>query len=204
MYLVYSLFLLTLFGPASVNAQSKSNDNGSKPPIGFGVNFGNLYFTGNTTRFGIWPNVAYRIGESAAIGVMVKMDYHYLKAFDYTTSEYGKFSAFDIGPTVFARWKPLWTAEWPTPFLRGLFLQLEYEKARIAYPTEDASTGGFVYRSDHKIKTTRVGEDYAYAGLGFTSGYPWGFFFSLHYNLLDEYNLSRIPWDYRAGVTYNY
>ena len=160
--------------------------------IGFGINVGNIRFYNDAFQFGLAPNVALRIGEAAAVGFMVKLNYYYERFEQYGNQ---KFSAFDVGPTIFARWKPLYAME-TTPFLEGIFIQAEYERASIARPFINNGTG--------EIFTVREPENYMYVGIGASSGWPFSTFFSLHYNVLDDAESSRIPWDYRLGFTYNY
>lgn len=192
---VISLLFLIVISFSSLSAQS-SPDKDQKPKkvskLGFGMNLGNLQFYNNSFIFGLAPNVAYKLSESLAVGAMVKLTYFYEKFPDYGNQ---KFSAFDVGPTIFTRWKPLWSTDGATPFLQGLFLQAEYERASIARP--------FI-NNFGEIFTVREGENYLYLGLGASSGYPFSSFFSIHFNILDDANSSRIPFDYRVGFTYNY
>jgi hypothetical protein len=179
---------------ASLQAQQdEDKDMKSKSSkLGFGINVGNIRFYNDAFQFGLSPNVAYRLSESTAVGFMLKLNYYYERFRDFGNQ---KWSAFDVGPTIFGRWKPLYSLE-TTPFLQGLFIQLEYEKASIARPFINQSTGD--------IFTMRESENYGYVGIGASSGWPFSTFFSLHYNLLDDSEATRIPWDYRIGFTYNY
>jgi hypothetical protein len=178
----------------SLEAQNKGDEDmkPAGPPIGWGINIGNIRFFNNAFQFGLAPNIAWKLGESTAVGFMMKLDYYYERFPEYRNQ---KFSAFDLGPTVFVRWKPLWTADNMTPFLQGLFLQAEYERASIARPYLDQNLDIF---------TVREGENYLYLGLGAASGYPFSSFFSIHYNVLDDAESERIPFSYRLGFTYNY
>jgi hypothetical protein len=180
--------------------QSVRSDKEDKEPsrIGYGINIGNIRFYNRTFEFGLAPNVAYRVSESFAVGFMLKADYYYAKypAFD------ARFSAFDFGPTVFARVKPLWSWDGATQFLQGLFLQAEYERAFIK--REELDQSGFPVIEDGKIQKVTVQQDYLYLGIGASSGYPFSTFFSLHYNILDDAQSLRFPFSYRIGFTYNY
>ena len=89
-----------------------------------------------------------------------------------------------------------------TPFLKGIFLQAEYERAFIA--REKTDEFGKIIVNGNRIETVRKGEDYMYLGLGASSGYPFSTFVSLHYNVIDKPELTRIPFNYRIGFTYNY
>lgn len=169
-----------------------------EPKWGYGVNLGNIYFTTYTFQFGLQPNIAYKLTESLAAGFMLKLDYFYEKD-PYSGLNY---SAFDYGPTLFIREKPLWTVEGATPFLKGIFVQAEYERAFVSRAKTD-EFGNIIVNGNH-IETVNIGEDYVLLGLGVTSGYPFSTFFSIHYNIIDSPELSRIPWTYRLGFTYNY
>lgn len=188
--------------PKKAEAEAKAKQDKAEEPskIGWGVNIGNIGFSTYTFQLGLAPNVAYKLDDAFAVGFMVKLDYYYAKYPSYGL----KFSAFDYGPTVFARWKPLLKMESATPFMQGIFLQTEYERAYIAREAVD-EFGNLILNDDGtKIETERIGENYLYAGLGLSNGYPFSTFISIHYNLLDKPELSRIPFNYRLGFTWNY
>jgi hypothetical protein len=197
----FSLSLLVVLATL-VSAQAQASKHPQKKkkesPIGYGINLGNIQFYNSTFQFGLGPNIAYKLGESTAVGFMMKLDYYYIKYRDLGL----KFSSFDLGPTVFTRWKPLWTMDGATPFLQGIFLQAEYERAFIARAKTD-EFGNIILKGD-RIEAERHGEDYLYLGIGASSGYPFSTFFSIHYNVIDKPELTRIPFNYRIGFTYNY
>ncbi len=182
------------------NAQSKqSPKKGKEPsPVGFGINLGNVSFFNHTFQFGLSPNVAYKVSESLALGLMLKVNYYYEKF----PVERAKFSAFDLGPTIFARYKPLWGWDNATPFLKGLFLQAEYEKGFLTRYYVDQS--GYPIIIDNHVERLKFKEDFVYIGIGASSGYPFSTFVSIHYNLLDDFDSARDPFEYRIGFTYNY
>lgn len=190
-FIVFAL-TVNLFG------QSSEKNDKERSRIGFGVNIGNIRFFNRTFEFGLSPNVAYRITDPLAVGFMLKADYFYKK---YPQGE--KFSAFDLGPTVFARLKPLWNWDGATPFLKGIFLQAEYEKAFLTRAYE-FSSGAPVLDSDGNVDREKLQEDFLYIGAGISSGYPFSTFVSLHYNILDSATSLRFPFTYRIGFTYNY
>lgn len=171
--------------------------------IGYGVNLGNIRFYNSTFEFGLAPNIAYRIAEPLSVGFMLKTDYYFAKYRDFSTSRSYKFSAFDFGPTVFARYKPLWSWDAATPFLQGLFLQAEYERAFLKREAVDPNTGSIIVVGD-KVQKETLQQNYLYLGLGASSGYPFSTFVSIHYNVLDEFESVRNPFSYRIGFTYNY
>jgi hypothetical protein len=191
---LYLILLLFASVPAILDAQTDKKKPSGKfsQHLGFGANLGNIRFSNYTFQFGLSPNIAYRLGESTAVGIMLRLDYYYERFPEYGNQ---KFSAFDIGPAAFIRWKPLWTMDGVTPFLKGIFLQAEYERASIARPFLDGNL---------RVFTMRESENYLYLGLGASSGFPFATHISIHYNVLDDINASRIPFDYRFGFTYNY
>ncbi|MBK9984216.1 MAG: hypothetical protein IPP15_17905 [Saprospiraceae bacterium] len=186
------------------NAQPKKAPQKAKEPspIGFGINLGNVSFYNHSFQFGLSPNVAYRVGESLALGFMLKANYYYQKFPEFQV----KFSAFDFGPTVFARYKPLWSWDAATPFLRGLFLQAEYERGFLTRYLVYRDNQGFTVPViiDGKLQRDKFQEDFAYIGIGASNGYPFSTFVSIHYNLLDNFESARDPFEYRIGFTYNY
>lgn len=195
-------FLLLMAFSLSADAQKRDRDEDfDKEPsrIGYGVNIGNIRFYNSSFEFGLAPNIAYRVSESFAVGFMLKADYFYKK---YRTQAV-KFSAFDLGPTVFARVKPLWSMDGATPFLQGLFLQAEYEKGYLKRAYEN-QFGEAILDINGDIEIAKIQEDFLYVGIGASSGYPFSTFFSIHYNLLDDFDSTRFPFSYRLGFTYNY
>lgn len=193
------IFLIASLMTASAQ-NSRKEDEGTREPsrIGYGVNLGNIRFYNNSFELGLSPNIAYRFGESFAVGFMLKTEYYYKK---YRQQQV-KFSAFDFGPTLFARVKPLWGWDAGTPFLRGIFLQAEYERGFFKRPSELAID--FAEVVDGKVVRYTFQEDFLYLGLGISSGYPFSTNVSIHYNVLDDFDSVRIPFSYRFGFTYNY
>ncbi len=165
--------------------------------VGYGINLGNLYFTNFSFSIGLDPNIAYKLDEALAVGFMLKMNYYYEKIRQYDL----KFTAFDFGPTVFTRWKPLLKANNATPFMQGIFVQAEYERAFINRPTDEF--GNIIVEGD-KVVPFKTQENYLYIGAGMASGYPFSSFISFHYNIIDDVQLSRLPFTYRIGFTWNY
>ena len=195
--------LLTLFliaGLVSSGQSQAAREKDDKEPsrIGYGVNLGNIRFYNRTFEFGLAPNIAYRVTESLAIGFMLKVDYFSTKYYDFNDNAY-KFSSFDFGPTVFTRLKPLWSWDGATPFLRGLFLQAEFEKAYLTRIDPDG-----VLIPGERIPSIKLQQDYLYIGIGTSSGYPFSTNVSIHYNVLDDIEYVRSPFSYRLGFTYNY
>jgi len=205
---IRSLFLfltLSLALQAPLAAQSDRRPAPEKPakkisPIGFGFNIGNLQLGNRSFQFGLSPNIAYRFSENLAAGFMLKLQYSSFRPYSNSPIH---FNGLDLGPTVFVRYKPLWFGETMTPFLKGLFIQVEYERAATSVASFDELTQTYPLKGN-RILAEYIGEDYLYVGIGASYGYPVGSFVSLHYNVLDHYTLSRNPWDYRIGFTFNY
>lgn len=193
--------LIILSFLTSGRAQTSQQKKGKEPSrFGWGINLGNIGFSNSTFQFGLGPNIAYKIGDPLAIGLMFKLDYYYVR---YRSIDL-KFSAFDIGPTLFTRWKPLYNMDAATPFMKGLFLQAEYERAFIAREKTDAAGNLILNDEETRILSERNPEDYVYIGIGAASGYPFSSFISIHYNVNDNAQASRIPFDYRIGFTFHY
>ena len=186
---------------ASSEKASSSNAPNSKAKepskLGYGVNLGNLYFTNYSFSIGLDPNIAYKLDPALAVGFMLKVNYYYEKLPQYGLT----YNGWDWGPTVFTRWKPLLKVENATPFMQGIFAQVEYEKAFISRPTDEF---GNIDVNGDKINPFKSKEDYLYVGVGMASGYPFSSFISFHYNILDDVSLSRLPFTYRIGFTWNY
>ena len=179
--------------------QSTKTGQDKTSPFGYGINLGNIYFTTYSFQIGLDPNVAYKLDEALAVGFMLKLNYYYEKLTPYGID--AKYSGWDFGPTVFTRWKPLLKAENATPFMQGIFLQAEYERAFISRPTDEF---GNISIEGDKVIPFKEQENYLYIGAGFASGYPFSSFISFHYNIIDDVELSRVPFTYRIGFTWNY
>lgn len=192
-------FMVGLLAP--LPGQSSQQKKGKEPSrFGWGINLGNIGFSNSTFQFGLGPNIAYKLSEPLAIGLMFKLDYYYVR---YRSLDL-KFSAFDIGPTLFTRWKPFLNMDGATPFMEGLFFQAEYERAFIARERTDAAGNLILNDEGDRILSERNPEDYVYLGIGAASGYPFSSFISIHYNVNDNIQASRIPFDYRIGFTFHY
>lgn len=197
---LFTLALLQAITSTGFSQSVKSDEDDREPSrIGYGVNIGNIRFYNRAFEFGLAPNVAYRLTESLSAGFMLKVDYFFEKYPAYDA----KFSAFDLGPTFFTRLKPLWSWDDATPFLQGIFIQAEYEHAFLTRPFVYPD-GSPVIGTDGKVEKGKVEEDFVYVGLGLSNGYPFSTFVSIHYNVLDNSQSLRFPFNYRIGFTYNY
>ena len=200
--LLFGLFLTiscqSLLGQSSA-PKVKVEDEPSR--IGWGINIGSIGFANSNFQLGLTPNIAYRLTESLAAGMMLKLDYYHQK---YTQPDVS-FSALNYGPTAFIRWKPLWTMEGATPFMKGICIQTEYEKAFFSREAIDEFGNLLLNDDGTKILKDYYSEDYLYVGAVLSSGYPFSTFISFHYNVLDSgQDYTRDPFDYRIGFTMNY
>ncbi len=156
----------------------------------YGVNIGNVQFGTGFFSLGASPMAGYRLFDQFSLGALVKLDYVYIRGFN-SRGEVYRYGNLDIGPTVFARYK----------FLDQFFGQVEYERA--SFQRAQPGVGGPAI-IDGKVQKERYGEDYVYVGVGYGGGFPFSTYVSLHYNILDDIRATRIPWDYRIGLTWNF
>ncbi|RLD22635.1 MAG: hypothetical protein DRI69_00615 [Bacteroidetes bacterium] len=155
-----------------------------------GGNLSDLSFFNNSFRFGLTPVGAIQLNKTVSAGVMVRMAYRYERLYDFYGNSY-KFESFDVGPGIFARFD----------IMDKYFAHIEFEHAFIEQPV--AGPGGIIVENG-KVVTVSTTENYVYIGIGFLSGGEKAkFLTSLHYNVLDDINYSRIPWDFRIGMLWN-
>ena len=156
-----------------------------------GGNLSDLSFFNNSFRFGLTPVGAIQLNPVVSAGVMVRLAYRYERLYDFYGNSY-KFETFDVGPGVFAKFD----------IMGKYFAHIEFENAFIEQPLIDPSGGIIV--EDGKVLKRSITENYLYIGVGFISGGEKAkFLTSLHYNVLDDINYSRIPWDFRIGMLWN-
>jgi hypothetical protein len=192
--------------PEEVEAEkaAKEKDKSEKSHMpsrwGWGINLGSIYFTSNSFQIGLDPNVAYRLQDNLAVGFMLKMNYYHTK--DPFSGL--KYDAFNFGPTLYTRWRPLLKAEGSTPFLQSLFLQLEYEHAFLSRPLYDDFGNAILNPAKNKILVDTYGQDFLFIGGGIATGYPAGSFVSIHYNLIDDPNPYAAQFIFRVGFTMGY
>lgn len=185
---------------AEKEAKEKSKREGPSR-WGWGINLGSIYFTSNSYQIGLDPNIAYRLEDNLAVGFMLKMNYYHTK--DPFSGL--KYDAFNLGPTIWTRWRPLMLNEETTPFLRSLFVQVEYEHAFLDRPEYD-DFGNYILNGDKtKILSDTYGQDFLYIGAGIATGFPAGSFVSIHYNLLDvDPYVGGPQFTIRVGFTMGY
>lgn len=193
------LLILLSFLFAELNAQSRGKMQEEKfsDNLWVGMHIGNLSFGTNVYGHGsfninLTPIVGYDIARdedegnffsSLSVGAMLKFGYYYDKL--NISPELDKIQSVDWGPTVFTR----------LLVFDRVFAQLEYEKGYFNRP---------FLNSSGQIVDDKIQQDYMYIGLGYSSGDEWRYEISLYYNLLDEFDSLRIPFDYRIAITYHF
>lgn len=178
---------LPLYGQA--NKKKKKKDETEfidKLWVGGAIN-NNLRFGGGYFAFGLTPMVGYELVPNVSIGPFVRLDYHYERLAG--PRPYYRYEAFDIGPGVFAR----------VDVFKNFFGQIEFEHAYVKIPLENCS-GVDCYDSNRKAKTETEVQNYVYIGAGYATGENVRYGVSIHYNVLDDFNYIRIPWDYRITL----
>lgn len=146
-----------------------------------GGNLADLAFFGNTFIIGVTPVAGYEVNDFLMVGPFVRMAYRFERQSGLT------FSTFDVGPGIFAR----------AQVFRDVFVQFDYEAAFLDQPVVPLQTDG------ERIITERNQQNYMYLGLGYSSGNDRSkFTVSIHYNVLDDIDYVRIPWDVRFGMLF--
>ena len=194
-----TLFLLACFAPAAT-AQKKEKkkdvdeyfdeSGGFKHRLWFGGS-GTLGFSGfngsNQFQIGVSPMVGYKIFEKWSVGPRVSVDYILVKTLlgggqsrkdNFVFYSLSAFSRFKILPTIFAH--------------------VEYEHERLP---EGAA---YEYDNQGQVVGFLRKRNNFYAGLGYTSGGLVAYEIYLLYNFLEDESSSRLPIEYRAGLTYKF
>lgn len=188
-----TLVLFIVAGSLTAQSRSRSDSDSFLDRLWLGMHIGNLSFGTNQFGNGTFNiNLAPVVGvdlvqaeepgprtffTSLSAGMMLKVDYFYSKL------PFENYTSVDLGPTVFTR---LLTFE-------KIFLQLEFEKATFQRPSDL-----------NPVVNQKIKQDYLYIGLGYSSGEDWRYEISLYYNLLDEFDYIRIPFDYRIAIIYHF
>ncbi len=146
-----------------------------------------LQFGNRTFAFGLTPMAGYEIVPNVSFGPFVRLDYYYQRL--TVSPPHIKFESLDVGPGIFAR----------VDILQQYFAQLEYEHAYLQRPLYDAA-GNPLIGLDNKVLKETVPENYVYIGAGYSAGSSVRYGVSIHYNILNDSNSIRIPWDYRIGI----
>jgi hypothetical protein len=186
------LMCFMLNGLTTVQAQTKKKKKkedlefAEKVWLGGTIN-NNLQFGGGYFAFGLTPMAGYDIIPKVSIGPMLRMDYHYERL--NFTRPYLRFEALDFGPGVFAR----------VDVYRSFFAQVEYEHAFVQLPRRD-NAGNIIFDNDRKALKETETQHYVYVGAGYATGDNVRYGISIHYNVLDDFNYIRIPWDYRISI----
>ncbi len=206
-WFIFLLVVLLAVPAAAQTGRSKSKKKKKKPrseitkrPEEVEVTFlDKLWVGGNLTdfsifnetfRFGITPVASYQINKNIAVGPFVRMAYRSQRVYDFNGTRY-KFNTFDVGPGGFFRFD----------FLDQFFLQMDFE---AAFLDRAVTNNGFLIVEDGKVVTETLQQNYLYLGVGYVSGNPkTKFMTSLHYNVLDDFDYIRFPWDFRIGFLFN-
>jgi hypothetical protein len=181
----------------AAQSRSKPDPDSFLDRLWLGMHIGNLSFGTNQFGNGTFNiNLAPVVGldliqskepgprtffTSLSAGMMLKIDYYYSKL--NISPQLDKYTSVDLGPTIFTR---LLTFE-------KVFAQLEFEKATFQRPS-----------SQNPFENQKFKQDYLYVGLGYSSGEDWRYEISIYYNLLDDFDYIRIPFDYRIAIIYHF
>ncbi|MDX1408694.1 MAG: hypothetical protein R3330_11190 [Saprospiraceae bacterium] len=156
--------------------------------IWFGVDVNDLRFGNGTFTFGLTPMAAIEVAENVSLGLMLKADYYYEK-YRFTVPRI-KFESIDFGPGVFARFD----------VLNQFLAHIEYEYAYLERAQTDNAGLPIIDQVNNVVLTERIEQSYVYVGAGYSSGSNVQYTISIHYNILDDFDYVRFPWDYRFGV----
>lgn len=188
--ILLTCFLLSLATPAHAQTKKKKKKEdlefAEKVWVGGTIN-NNLQFGGGSFAFGLTPMAGYEIIPKVSIGPLLRMDYHYQRL--NFTRPYLRFEALDFGPGVFTR----------VDVYRQFFAQVEYEHAFVQVPQFD-NAGNYIFDNKRKALKETETQHYVYVGAGYASGDKVRYGISIHYNVLDDFNYVRIPWDYRISI----
>lgn len=189
--MIITLILVTVGTLADAQSRRRPSEGpefGDK--VWFGVNLNDLRFGNNTFSFGLTPMAAVEVAPDFSLGAMLKFDYYFEK-YRFFSGGGIKFESLDFGPAVFAR----------ADILEQFFAQVEYERANLERPQVDNAGNWIVDQSTNKVLTQRYQQNYVYVGAGYQSGRGnLKTTISIHYNILDDFDSVRFPWDYRVGV----
>ena len=164
---------------------------GFKHRLWYGASIGNPSFFNGTFSFSLSPMVAYKVIENLSVGPIVKLDYFFQRIGNGTNRI--RYEALDYSIGAFSRYK----------VLNSIFAHVEYEST--SFQLIDYDDFGQVQVLDNKVLTRREWEPYFYVGGGYSSGGGlWGYEIFVLYNVMDNANKQRIPWDLRFGFTYNF
>ncbi len=146
------------------------------------VNLGAGY-TGNEFYFGITPMAGYKVTEKLSFGPRLELNF-LSGRYRQNGGSVEKLNVFDYGVGIFSRFK----------FIDFLFIHAEYGYINRALPilTNDG------------LDTERAGQDQLLLGLGYTSGFPFGYEIALLYDFLAPEDTTDLPLVLRFGFTYNF
>ena len=172
----------------------------------YGANIGNIGGFGNSFNINMSPMIGYKVLPNVSIGVILKFNYQYIRdgtgpVGNFSDNMQGtrRFSALDFSYGAFARYK----------LFNTFFIHTELETTDFKIPS--ATRGGVAcefdtcVRPNGKYETFTERQPYFYVGGGYSSGNGvFGYELALLYNVFDDVDAVRIPFDFRIGLTYKF
>ncbi|MCC6815666.1 MAG: hypothetical protein IT267_04585 [Saprospiraceae bacterium] len=152
--------------------------------LGFGSYSLSSSVPGNIFTFGIAPIAGYKLTNWLSIGPRAEINY-FGGRFD-NNPEIIKLNSYTFGGGVFARAK----------FLTSIFAHIEY--------SYNSSLSIIDISADNKLITERLWQDQFLVGIGYNPPSIWSYEFYIMYDFLAPKNSAQLPFQYRAGVTWNF
>ena len=172
----------------------------------YGLNVGNLGGFGGNFNLNLSPMVGYELLPNLSVGAILKFNYQYIDNgrgpignFSDNIQGNRRFSALDFSYGALTRYK----------IFNVAFIHAEYETTTFKAPRINRNSSSCIFDTcideNGKYETVKNPEPYFYVGGGYNGGKGgFGYELSLLYNILDSANKSRIPWDFRIGLTYKF
>ncbi|MFT6360681.1 MAG: hypothetical protein ACJAYJ_004923 [Saprospiraceae bacterium] len=172
----------------------------------YGLNVGNIGGFGGNFNINLSPMVGYELLPNLSVGAILKFNYQYI---DNGQGAIGNFSdnrrgnrrlsAVDFSYGAFTRYK----------LFNVAFIHAELESTSFKVPRINENISSCTFDTcideDGKYETFKRQEPYFYVGGGYNgSNGGFGYELMLLYNVLDSANKSRIPWDFRVGLTWKF
>lgn len=181
----------------------ESGDFASK--LWYGLNVGNIGGFGNNFNINLSPMVGYEIIQNLSIGAIIKFNYQYINngqgpIGNFADNRQGnrRFSAADFSYGAISRYK----------IFNVAFIHAELESTTFKVPSINENVVcnfDTCIDNDGKYETFKRREPYFYLGGGYNgSSGGFGYELMLLYNVLDGANKTRIPWDFRIGLTWKF
>jgi|GEM_PF-1765804 len=165
----------------------------------YGGNFGNLIFQNGQFGAAVSPMVGFKITDNLSTGLIAKIDYSFFDL-DFPGIKNPSLTDFSIG--AFTRYR----------IIPAIFAHVELESTRFAFftdingdPFDSSSSPGFPVAEEGKFVKSAISQPYLYTGLGYQSGNGIvGYEISILYNVIDNIDSFRSPFDVRFGLNYNF